>query len=536
MRVNPPPADINERVLIFAPIGRDAALTCDLLAGAGIGAEICGSPAQLCAEIAQGAAAVVLTQEIFEFGGLDEIAARLRAQPPWSDIPVLLFTGSEGRALASPSLAALEHLTNVTLLDRPVRVSVALSIIRAALRARTRQLEVRDLLLAVEASRHEAETASRLKDEFLATLSHELRTPLNAILGWTAMLRNGAFDGARTEKGLEIIDRNARAQAQLVDDVLDMARIITGKLRVNFKMEPLVAVLDAAIDSLRPAALAKRIALDLSGVTDAVSIRGDADRLQQVFWNLLSNAVKFTPEDGRIVMRLERSASHVAVSVTDSGAGLDPAFMPLAFDRFRQADQTVTRGHGGLGLGLAIVKHLVELHGGSVSAQSPGLGCGSTFTVTLPIPTVRVGDDSVASTRAPVPGLRPGCAVLVVDEDESTRELLSELFGAASASVRTASSASSALEAVRDEPPHVIIAGIGRSDENALSFIRRIRALPPPASAVPAIALSAYTRAEDRAAALSSGFSAYVTKPASPHQLLVLVGKLLAAGDVSHPI
>ena len=527
MSVDPRPADTNERVLIFAPIGRDAVLTRDLLAGAGIAAEICASTSTLCGEIETGAAAVVLTEEIFEFGGFDGIAASLRAQPPWSDIPVLLFAGSEGRTPATSALAAIETLPNVTLFDRPVRVSVALGIVRATIRARSRQLEVRDLLVALDAARQQAETANRLKDEFLATLSHELRTPLNAILGWTAMLRNGQFDKTRSQKGLEIIDRNARAQAQLVEDVLDMARVITGKLRVDLKRETLAPVLDAAIESLRPAADAKRITLDLPGMTDPVIIRGDADRLQQVFWNLLSNAVKFTPEGGRIVVRVDHSNSHVVISVSDTGVGIDPAFLPLVFDRFRQADQTVTRGHGGLGLGLAIVKHLVELHGGTVSVQSPGLGRGTTFTVTLPIPTLRSADDFVETPANPFPISLPGCAVLVVDDDESTRELLSELFGAAAASVRTADSASAALAAVKAEPPHVIIADIGLPGEDGLSLMRKIRALPPPANHVPAIALSAYTRAEDRAAALSSGFSEFVSKPASPHQLLVLVGKLL---------
>ena len=521
------PADTDQRVLIFAPIGRDAVLTRDLLVGAGIAGEICASPSALCAEIGTGAAAVVLTEEIFEFGGFEGIAASLEAQPPWSDIPVLLFAGSEGRAPAAPTLSAIECLPNVTLLDRPVRVSAALSIVRASIRARSRQLEVRQLLVALEAAREQAETANRLKDEFLATLSHELRTPLNAILGWTAILRTGPVDKTDIQKGLEIIDRNARAQAQLVGDVLDMARVITGKLRIHLKREPLGPVLDASIESLRPAAAAKRITLDVSRLTEAVIIRGDADRLQQVFWNLLSNAVKFTPEGGRVVVRVDQSVAHVVISVSDTGEGIDPAFLPLVFDRFRQADQTVTRGHGGLGLGLAIVKHLVELHGGTVSVQSPGLGCGSTFTVTLPIPSLRLADDSGERPANPFPISLPGCAVLVVEDDESTRELLSELFRAAEASVRTADSVVAAIEAVKAEPPHVIIADISLPGEDGLSLMRKIRALPAPASRVPAIALSGYTRAEDRAAALSSGFSAFVSKPASPHQLLMLVGKLL---------
>ena len=255
-------ADIHGRVLIFAPLGRDAALTRDLLTGAGIPAEICESADGLCAEIGQGAAAVILTEEVFEWGGFHTIAASLHAQPPWSDIPVLLFAGSSTHTTPI-ALEVIEQLPNVTLLERPIRVSVALSIVRAALRARLRQLEVRDLLVALENSREQAETANRLKDEFLATLSHELRTPLNAILGWTAILRNGSFDASKAQRGLEVIDRNAHAQAQLVEDVLDMARVITGKLRVEIKPQALAPIVDAAVEALRPAADAKRITLQL---------------------------------------------------------------------------------------------------------------------------------------------------------------------------------------------------------------------------------------------------------------------------------
>jgi signal transduction histidine kinase/CheY-like chemotaxis protein len=524
--VNQPRADTHGRVLIFAPLGRDAALTRDLLTGAAIPAEICESADGLCAEIGQGAAAVILTEEVFEWGGFDTIAASLHAQPPWSDIPVLLFAGSSTHTTPI-ALEVIEQLRNVTLLERPIRVSVALSIVRAALRARLRQLEVRDLLVALETSREQAETANRLKDEFLATLSHELRTPLNAILGWTAILRNGGFDAAKAQRGLEVIDRNAHAQAQLVEDVLDMARVITGKLRVEIRPQALAPILDAAVEALRPAADAKRISLQLVRLGDGVTIRGDADRLQQVFWNLLSNAVKFTPEGGLISVRLERSSTHVAVTVTDSGVGMEPHFIPMVFDRFRQADQTVTRGHGGLGLGLSIVKHLVELHGGTVRASSPGPGKGSTFTVSLPIPTILAMEADVQGQPNLFSTGLAGRAVLVVDDDPATRELLSDVFTAASAAVRTAGSASAAIASAQAQPPCVVIADIGLPPEGGLPLIQRIRALPPPLGTVPAIALSAYTRADDRAAALSAGFSAFMSKPASPHQLLQLVEELL---------
>ncbi|HVL69507.1 MAG TPA: ATP-binding protein [Vicinamibacterales bacterium] len=526
-------ADPAHRVLIFAPIGRDATLTRDLLAQAGIASEICASAGGLCAAIEDGAAAVILTEEIFETDDVVRVTEALRAQPPWSDIPVVLFAGSEGRATSARALTALDELPNVTLLDRPVRVSVAISVVRAAIRARVRQLEVRDLLVALHASREQAETANRLKDEFLATLSHELRTPLNAILGWTAMLRNTEMDTARVRRALEVIDRNARAQAQLVEDVLDMARVITGKLRIDLQPVALTPIVDAVIEGLRPTVEAKNLRLSIERGTALPTIRGDADRLQQVFWNLLSNAVKFTPEGGAIAVRMDAIDSAVTVSITDTGIGLDPQFLPFVFDRFRQADQTVTRGHGGLGLGLSIVKHLVELHGGRVTVHSEGAGRGSTFSVTLPVPSVLPPSADAPPREAPFGIQLHRRRVLVVDDDLSTRELLHEIFGEADAEVTLAATAADALLAVQAQPLDIVIADIGLPGEDGLSLMRRIRALPPPAGEVPAIALSAYTRLEDRQAARAAGFTTFVAKPASPQDLLRTVARLLdgARGD-----
>ena len=516
-------------VRIFAPIGRDAVLTKDLLARAGIATEICPTIKDLCDGIRAGAAAVILTEEIFEHDGVEEVAQALRAQPPWSDIAILLFAGSEGRAASTLTVEALERLPNVTLLDRPVRVTAVLSIVRAAIRARARQLEVRDLLTALDGARRDAERASRLKDEFLATLSHELRTPLNAILGWTAMLRRGDLDEERTQRGLEVIDRNARAQAQLVEEVLDMSRIITGKLRVDLTATCLQDVIEGAIESLKPAADAKRIAIDWPRRHGPVLVRADADKLQQVMWNLLSNAVKFTPEGGEVRVRLDMAGSHVRVAVTDTGIGIEPQFMPFAFDRFRQADQSATRNHGGLGLGLAIVKHLVELHGGTVNVESSGTGKGATFTVMLPVPALLDLSAGGGQSRAgdPFEIRLPGRSILVVDDDAATRELLATLFDQAHATVETADSAPAAFAIVQSRAPELIIADIGLPGEDGYSLIRRIRALPSPAGDIPAIALSAYTRAEDRELAHAAGFDQFVGKPALPQHLLVAVNDLL---------
>jgi signal transduction histidine kinase/ActR/RegA family two-component response regulator len=441
-----------------------------------------------------------------------------------------MFAGSEGVPASTATIDLLDLFPNVTLLDRPIRIAVATSLIRAAVRARARQIQLRGLLEALDAAREEAEAASRLKDEFLATLSHELRTPLNAILGWTAMLRHGEVEPGRIPRALEVIDRNARAQAQLVEDVLDMARIITGKLRVDLTAVSLRPVIDAAVEALRPAADAKGVQIIVEAPGQVSDVRGDADRLQQVLWNLLSNAVKFTPPGGRVTVTLETQDSHLRISVSDTGIGLDASFLPHVFDRFRQADQSVTRGHGGLGLGLAIVKHLVELHGGKVEAYSEGRGRGTTFRVVLPVPAIleyalphpRVGDAEAFAIRL------AGRRVLVVDDDAGTRELLGALFDNAEAQVVTADCAAAAFEAVRLSPPDVMIADIGMPGEDGNALMRRIRRLPGPSGTVPAIALSAYTRSEDRSLAFASGFTAFIGKPAAPQDLLRAVDRLLA--------
>jgi signal transduction histidine kinase/CheY-like chemotaxis protein len=521
------PADAD--VLIFAPVGRDASLTQALLARASIPSRVCTTIDETCSALEDGAAALILTEEVFDLHGFGALAEVLRGQPAWSDIAVLLFAGAEGVDATSRAPELLELFPNVTLIDRPVRVAVLLSIVRAALRGRARQLQVRDLVLALRDERARVEEASRLKDEFLAMLSHELRTPLNAILGWSSILLHDQVDPALQQRGLQAVERNARAQAQLVEDVLDMARIITGKLRIHVMPIALGPVLEAAVEAARPAAIAKGIDLTLHSSVD-IPVRADPERLQQVLWNLLSNAVKFTPAGGRVAVRTGMRQSGVAISVADSGIGLAPDFVAHVFDRFRQADQSVTRGHGGLGLGLAIVKHLVELHGGHAEAFSEGLGKGSTFTIVLPVPALASGLPPQDRTREREAfALRfPGRFVLVVDDDAATRELLTELLSRAGAEVAVASSAAAAFEMVRQHPPDLIIADIGMPGEDGCALLRRIRQLPGAAGEVPALALSAYTRLEDRAATRAAGFSEFLGKPAAPQDLLNAVDRLLA--------
>jgi signal transduction histidine kinase/ActR/RegA family two-component response regulator len=525
-----PGAELECRVLVFAPIGRDGALTRELLARASIPSVVCASLDQVCTEFSQRAGAIILTEEALEDSSFPALAATVERQPAWSDVPVIVFAGGSDASAPARTLGVIDALRNVTVIERPIRMAAVISVVRAALRARLRQYQMRDTLVALRAARSEAEAASRLKDEFLATLSHELRTPLNAILGWTSMLRHGQVEPARVGQALEVVERNARAQAQLIEDVLDMARIITGKLGVELRPVSLEPIVDAAVEAARPGALAKGIRLQ-ARLRDVPTIRGDAGRLQQVLWNLLSNAMKFTPPGGEVIVSLELRDSHAVLTVSDTGVGVAADFLPFIFDRFRQADQSVTRGHGGLGLGLSIVKHLVELHGGTVCAESAGIAKGTSFRVSLPIP-VLIEPPVERRDRE----LRQGDAfairfdgrrILVVDDDPATRELLAEVLGRTGAAVETADSTKMAMMSIGRRLPDLLIADIGMPGEDGYSLIRRLRSLPGPARMIPAMALSAYTRAEDRGAAEEAGFTRFIAKPATPQQLLRAVEALL---------
>jgi CheY-like chemotaxis protein/nitrogen-specific signal transduction histidine kinase len=383
----------------------------------------------------------------------------------------------------------------------------------------------------------EAHESSRLKDEFLATVSHELRTPLTSILGWAHMLRTGQLGGEDAAKALETIERNARAQGQLIDDLLDVSRIITGKLRIDVRPVDPNSFIESAIEAVRPAAEAKGVRVQRIMDTGVVSVSGDPVRLQQVVWNLLSNAIKFTPRGGRVQVRLERVNSHIEIAVSDSGAGIEPEFLPYVFDRFRQADQRTTRQHGGLGLGLAIARQLVEIHGGSVRAESPGAGQGSTFTVLLPVAPVyhSVSTEGrvhpAARDTLPVyecPERLDGLKVLVVDDEPDTRELLKVGLGQCGAEVTAVGSAAEALKAMTIEVPDLLISDIGMPDEDGYGLIRRVRQMPAEnGGKVPAIALTAYARAEDRMQALRAGYQMHVPKPVELAELVAVAASLI---------
>jgi len=388
---------------------------------------------------------------------------------------------------------------------------------------------------AAQHARQDAEAANRLKDEFLATMSHELRTPLNAILGWASLLRRGTRDAEGLERGLATIERNALAQARLIEDVLDVSRIISGKLRLDIRRVDLVAIVEAAADVVRPAAAARGVRLSIQrGSGPTVDLVGDADRLQQVAWNLLSNAVKFTPSDGSVSLSIERHGSAVRLIVSDTGSGIAPEHLPFIFERFRQVDSSTTRKYGGLGLGLAIVRHLVELHGGSVSAQSAGVGHGATFTVEVPVralhsaPPVTTSSSGEERLSEPsdAPTLLVGVKILVIDDDEDSRLLLQTALERLGAWVGVADSAANAFSFLQQQPVNVVISDIGMPEEDGVSLIRRLRELPSHRR-LQAVALTAYARTEDVTRALEAGFQRHIAKPADIAQLARTVAELV---------
>jgi PAS domain S-box-containing protein len=382
----------------------------------------------------------------------------------------------------------------------------------------------------------ETQEANRLKDEFLAMLSHELRTPLTAILGWAHMLRTGQFDQNNVAGAYETIERNARAQAQLIDDLLDVSRIITGKLRLDMRAVNPNAFIDSAVEAVRPGSESKGVRIQKIMDTGVSSVAGDPVRLQQVIWNLLSNAVKFTPRGGLVQLRLSRVNSHVEIAVSDTGQGISAEFLPHVFDRFRQADQRITRQHGGLGLGLSIVRHLVELHGGAVRAESEGEGRGSTFTVTLPVAPVymktEAGERVHPAARETLPNYEcpdrlDGLKILVVDDEPDTLEMLRIGLTSCGAEVIVAGSSHAALEALSSSPPDVLISDIGMPDMDGYEMMRKIRALSAEQGGrVPAVALTAYARTEDRLQALRAGYQMHVPKPVELAELVAVTASL----------
>lgn len=534
--------DNESRVLILAPTARDAQVTQSILSEAQLRAVTVADMAQLFREAEIGAAAVLMTEEALSDEGIESLVELIARQPSWSDLPIVLLLRGTVQTIAANQIVT--SLGNVTLLERPALMRSVVSALRAAVRGRSRQYQIRDqlqqlhsadeekrqLLAREQAARGEAERASRIKDEFLATLSHELRTPLNAILGWAQLLTHGRHDPKTLDEGLEVIERNARVQTQIISDLLDMSRIISGKVRLDMQRVDPGSLIQAAVDAVRPSAEVKGVQLRVLIDPLAGPVTGDPSRLQQVVWNLVSNSIKFTPAGGKIEVRLERVNSHVEITVVDTGEGIDPAFLPHVFERFRQADASSTRSHGGLGLGLSIVKQLVEMHGGTVRAKSPGIGKGSTFIVLLPVRVTQEDETAGGPRRHPTATEGPidvcqhvnlgGLKVLVVDDEPDARGLIKRVLEDCHAEVVTAGSASEAIDTLRQQPPDVIISDIGMPKQDGYEFLRLARQLGIKA---PAVALTAFARAEDRLRSLHAGYQHHLSKPVEPAELIATV-------------
>jgi signal transduction histidine kinase/CHASE3 domain sensor protein/ActR/RegA family two-component response regulator len=401
------------------------------------------------------------------------------------------------------------------------------------------EVERERLLGNEQAARRTAEEANRMKDEFLAVLSHELRSPLNAIVGYANLMRGGRHRPEETPHMLEIILRNARAQQQLIEDLLDVSRVITGKMGLSLRQIEPEMIIQRAIDSVCPAAAAKQITLAATFDPTISAISGDADRLQQAVWNLLSNAVKFTPTGGKVTVRLARVDPYIEIVVSDTGKGIKAEYLPHVFDRFSQEDYSTTRSYGGLGLGLSIVRHITELHGGTVHAASEGEGHGATFTIRLPLtagqiaqPQTETAHETAGFTPRETESELDGARVLVVDDDADTRQLLKQIMESQGAEVRMAASAAEALEMIGSAPPDALVADIGMPGEDGYSMMRKIRKLPPDrGGGVPALALTAYARPEDRARATTAGFQHYITKPVEPNELAAVIAHLTGRLD-----
>jgi len=399
------------------------------------------------------------------------------------------------------------------------------------------EAELRRQIAASERARLVAEETSRVKDEFLATLSHEIRTPLNAVLGWTRILQGRTVDAATLQRALEVIDRNAAAQAVLIEDMLDMARIVSGKLRLEIgEVDPVAATL-AAIDVVSPAAAAKDITLRTSLSDNVPSMRGDPDRVQQVIWNILSNAVKFTPSGGIVHIRVATAGRSIVISVEDTGQGIPAEFLPFVFDRFRQASSSASRTHSGLGLGLALARQLVEMQGGTVTAASAGHGLGATFTVSFPVLTGASRPRAAASSAAKDSPQLEQIRVLVVDDERDARELLIAALNHAGADVSSAASAEQALQLLlgaSDRKPQVLIADIGMPDATGYDLVRRLRSSEDNSLRIPALAVTAYATPGDRRRALEAGFDAHLAKPITPDALIAVVHDLIS-GSAAPP-
>jgi two-component system, sensor histidine kinase len=520
----PPTERHDERILIVAPIGRDAALLSSALRGASLSPAVCAEVAALVAELDRGAGAIILTEEVLDRRALAQVGGALAAQPAWSDLSVVVLTSAD--RVTEPSaltMKGLEALGNVTLLERPVRVMTLVSTAQSALRARRRQYEVRDHLHERERIARElreraehTDAANRAKDEFLAMLGHELRNPIASIVTAIGVLDHLGGDDMRMQRAREVIVRQAGHLGRLVDDLLDVSRVTTGRIVLNRRPIELGASVARSVSTLLASRGRKRH--DVSVSVEPLWVDGDETRLEQVVTNLVGNALKYTPEDGVIRVRVTADGSDAVLRVEDSGIGLPPALLPRVFDLFVQGDRGVERATGGLGIGLTLVRRLVELHGGNVQAASEGVDRGSVFTVRLPL---------VPAPAAPAPlpaadGPAAARTVLLVEDNEDAREMLRYLLKLSGHEVYEAADGLDGLAAAAAVRPDVAIVDVGLPGLDGYEVARRIR-LAPHGDRLTLIALTGYGQPEDRQRALEAGFDHFLVKPVDPEQLQAAV-------------
>ena len=538
---------MSQIILILAPVGKDADVAVSVLRNAGVVSQSCQSVSELCERLrAEGnsVGALVLTEEALaapmEYASLTEW---IEDQEPWSELPIIFLThpGQPTRVTGQRE-RVLSLRGAVTVLERPVRPAALLGALRVALQSRMRQYQLRNLLesqrsvgLELQRARLEAEAASRAKDHFLATLSHELRTPLNAISGWIYLMRNARQDETLVAQGLDVLQRNTNTLIELISDLLDTSRIVAGTLTMEFKEVDLKQVVRASVETLRVQAAEKRIAVaTLMEIPEAVScmVLGDEARLHQILGNLLGNSLKFTPSGGSVTVQLRKTRASAIIVVKDTGKGISPEFLPHIFKRFSQ-DGASSREKGGLGLGLAICKHLVELHGGSISAESAGPGRGAMIKVKLRT----IDSKSHPSDKRPIkrafkkeeqmPDMRlEGIKVVAVDDNPDARELLKVILERSKAHTAVVSSGQAALEAIKDLHPDVLICDLAMPEMDGYEVLENVRRLEPELGHLPVIAFTAAARDEDRAATRLAGFQAHLAKPIEPDELVRTVLQL----------
>jgi signal transduction histidine kinase/CheY-like chemotaxis protein len=532
-------------VLILAPRGRDAAVITQVLSSLHVTVSICADLKALARGLGDQATAAVVTEETLGDEGAGLLEEWVGGQPSWSDFPfVVLATKQSGRR--SPQAAArLAKLGNEVLLERPLNVDTLVSAVNSALRSRQRQFEARRQLQQYEAiglenqrlyeaereALADAEAANRAKDEFLATLSHELRTPLSAILGWTYVLQQRRAELGDLARGIDTIERNARSQARLIEDLLDMSRIVAGKIGLELQTVVPAQLIEQVVASLAPAAQAKGLTIATSLAPAMTPTAADAQRFLQVFRNLVTNAIKFTPEGGTVNIHADTAGEVMTFTVSDDGIGIAAEFLPHVFERFRQADSSTTRRQAGLGLGLAIVKRLVELHGGTVEARSPGRGAGASFIVRLPMaptqsPQAVPADPPDAAPRAAEHPLQD-VKVLLVEDDPDGRAVVDQLLRDSGARVVPVDSAATALDALRGGLFDIVLSDIGMPDVDGIELLKRIRHSGNP---IPAVALTAFARPEDVHRVIDSGYAAHLSKPVEPPALLAAIAEVVRRG------